>query len=154
MTLSYFWTRFERREKPDLSLYASALGKEASGTIFMCFVWRGRGSNPRPPACVASHRCGMNIVVGYAPFSTRRGITWYSIIHLFRLFLLVRLYIHTRWQQPRCASQKKKLSGHYLQISLSLLICWTHTCRVSHSYSIWCHYIQVWNYSLWLLKIF
>ena len=39
----------EREPRPVLICWA--LSKEASGTIFMTsLVWRGRGSNPRPPA--------------------------------------------------------------------------------------------------------
>ena len=47
----FFWTRFweEREARP--VLICSAPSKEASGTIFITsLVWRGRGSNPRPPA--------------------------------------------------------------------------------------------------------
>ena len=46
-----FWTRFweERKARPVLICWAPS--KDASGTIFiMSLVWRGRGSNPRPPA--------------------------------------------------------------------------------------------------------
>ena len=39
----------EREARPVLICWAPS--KEASGTIFITsFVWRGRGSNPRPPA--------------------------------------------------------------------------------------------------------
>jgi len=58
-------TRFKRKEKPDLFLYAERFSKEASGTtIITPLECRGRGSNPRPPANGAnalplSHRCSL-----------------------------------------------------------------------------------------------
>jgi len=47
----FFWTRFRRREKPDLSLYAERQARKHLVPFFVTSsVWRGRGSNPRPPA--------------------------------------------------------------------------------------------------------
>jgi len=46
----FFWMRFEKREaRPVLICWAPS--NEASGTILIAsLVWRGQGSNPRPPA--------------------------------------------------------------------------------------------------------
>ena len=47
----FFWTRFERREEPDLSLYAERQARKHLVPFFITsLVWRGRGLNPRPPA--------------------------------------------------------------------------------------------------------
>ena len=53
--LPHFKTKFGRREKPSLSLYAERLARKRLVPFLYLLVWRGQGSNPWPPVYGANH---------------------------------------------------------------------------------------------------
>ena len=109
----FFWTRFweDREARPVLICWAPS--KEASGTIFITsLVWRGRGSNPRPPA-YSSEQC----------------------MHIIQISLSNRSLLR-QWNKLKCPKQASKSLFVIFKNYLEMILKWNkqNTVRLPQKY--------------------